>query len=183
MAQEDFAQLMQLDGLYYAGRWEYYREVVALIRGEVVAKVLELGPSVMPVVKDADVMVKPENDTWRRPAVRAPREYLHDATVTPWPIGDREYDLFVALQVWEHLAGKQREAFAEVKRIARMAILSFPYLWDCPKDNRNYPEHHMIDERIIADWTLDLEPVQVIRIPRTGERVSKGPRIIYFWRF
>lgn len=41
----------------------------------------------------------------------------------------------------------------------------------------------MIDERIIADWTLHIEPEKVIHIPRTGERVSKGPRIIYFWRF
>ena len=118
-----------------------------------------------------------------RPLAIAPKEYLHDATKIPWPIIDKEYDMFIALQVWEHLLGKQKEAFREVMRISRMAILSFPYMWDCPKDNANYPEHHMIDEKIIADWTLNIEPIKVVKILRTGERVSKGPRIIYFWKF
>ena len=40
-----------------------------------------------------------------------------------------------------------------------------------------------IDEKIISEWTLGIEPVKVIKIPRTGDRVSKGPRIIYFWKF
>jgi hypothetical protein len=30
---------------------------------------------------------------------------------------------------------------------------------------------------------LNVEPIKIIKIPRTGDRVSKGPRIIYFWKF
>lgn len=185
MTYQDFEGLLNGSaGVYYQGRWAYFSKVTEIISEQNdINKVLELGPSFMPVVKDCDIMVKPGTDNWGRPITEAPKEYNHDATVMPWPIIDKEYDMFVALQVWEHLAGKQKEAFSEVMRISKMAVLSFPYMWDCPINNANYPEHHMIDEKIIADWTLNIEPVKVIKIPRTGERVSKGPRIIYFWKF
>lgn len=60
--------------------------------------------------------------------------YLHDATITPCPIEDKAYDLLIALQVWEHLEGKQQDVFKEVMRVSKMAILSFPYKWktSCP---------------------------------------------------
>jgi hypothetical protein len=185
MNYEDFQELLNSErGSYYEGRWAYFNEVINIIQEEEdIKKVLELGPSFQTIVKNCDIMVKPENDVWGRPQKHISMEYEHDATETPWPIKDKEYDLFIALQVWEHLGDKQEEAFKEVMRTSKMAILSFPYLWDCPKDNANYPEHHMIDEKIIAQWTLNVEPVKVIKIPRTGDRVSKGPRIIYFWKF
>lgn len=185
MTHEDFDILLNgPKGKYYEGRWAYFSEVINLIKNEQsISKVLELGPAFQAIVKDCDIMVKPENDVWGRPEKDVATEYQHDATLAPWPIDDKKYDLFIALQVWEHLSGKQQDAFKEVMRTSKMAILSFPYMWDCPKDNANYPEHHMIDEKIIAEWTLNIEPVKVIKIPRTGDRVSKGPRIIYFWKF
>lgn len=128
-------------------------------------------------------MIKSEIDVWGRPEKYINKEFKHDATVVPWPIDDKAYDLFIALQVWEHLEGKQKEVFEEVMRTSKAAILSLPYMWDCPKDNANYPEHHMIDEKIISEWTLNVKPKKIIKIPRTGDRVSKGPRIIYFWKF
>ena len=185
MTYQDFEELLKSPaGSYYEGRWTYFSEVIDIIKDQDdVNKVLEIGPSFLPVVKDCDIMIKPGADAWGRPAIKAPNEYIHDATIVPWPIKEKEYDVFIALQVWEHLEGKQKEAFNEVMRVSKMAVLSFPYMWDCPKDNANYPEHYMIDEKIIADWTLGVEPQKVIIIPRTGEKVSKGPRIIYFWRF
>ena len=71
----------------------------------------------------------------------------------PWPINDKQYDLFIALQVWEHLGNKQSRAFREAIRISKAVILSFPYKWNCPKNNANYPEHHEVDEELIGDWT------------------------------
>ena len=185
MTYQDFETLLKGSaGAYYTGRWAYFNDVIQIIESQKdIKKVLELGPSFMPVVKDCDIMLKPEADAWGRPTVKSKKEYYHDATMIPWPVEDKEYDVFIALQVWEHLVGKQKEAFKEVMRTSKKAILSFPYLWDCPKDNANYPEHHMIDEKIISEWTLGIEPEKVIRIPRTGEKVSKGPRIIYFWKF
>jgi len=185
MNYSDFEELLNSSrGNYYEGRWAYFSEVINIIKeNEDINSVLELGPSFQTIVKNCDIMVKPENDVWGRPEKFIAKQYEHDATIVPWPLEDKKYDLFIALQVWEHLEGKQREAFKEVMRTSRMAILSFPYMWDCPKDNANYPEHHMIDEKIISEWTLNIEPVKTIKIPRTGDKVSKGPRIIYFWKF
>ena len=146
------------------------------------SSVLELGPSLFTVVKHADIMRKPEIDIWGVPAVIEAKEYLHDATITPWPV-DEKYDLFIALQVFEHLVDSQARAFQEVKRIAKYAILSLPYKWDCPKDNANYPEHHMIDENTILEWTNGEAPEKWVYIERTGEKVSKGERIIGLWKF
>jgi len=185
MTYSDFHELLNSSrGSYYEGRWAYFSQVINIIQeNKEIKKVLEMGPSIQTIVKNCDIMVKPENDVWGRPQRYVAEEYIHDATIIPWPIKDKEYDLFIALQVWEHLVGKQKEAFREVIRTSKMAILSFPYMWECPKDNANYPEHHMIDERIISEWTLNEEPAKIIKIPRTGDKVSKGPRIIYFWKF
>ena len=62
-------------------------------------------------------------------------------------------------------------------------VLSFPNMWECPRDNANYPGHHQIDEDLIADRTLNVAPKEIIKIARTGPEVSKGPRILYFWEF
>lgn len=185
ISYSDFEELLSSSlGKYYEGRWAYFSEVINIIHeNEGIRKVLELGPSFQTIVKNCDIMVKPGNDAWGRPQKYVEKEYEHDATVVPWPIKDKEYDLFIALQVWEHLEGKQKETFKEVMRTCKMAILSFPYMWDCPKDNANYPEHHLINEEIISEWTLNIKPIKVVQIPRTGDRVSKGPRIIYFWKF
>jgi hypothetical protein len=184
MSFADYQDLLQSDrGEYYAGRWEYYKVVIDLVQRRNPASVLELGPGQRAIVKGCDVMVTPEDDAWGRPSAQVGRVYFHDATEKPWPVADKQYDLFIALQVWEHLSNKQCRAFREAMRISKAAILSFPYLWDCPKDNANYPEHHHIDEELIADWTLNVPPKEVVKIARTGEKVSKGPRIIYYWEF
>lgn len=184
MTHEDYRQLLGGElGHYYRGRWEYFKEVIEIIQGQEVDSVLEIGPGQEVIVKDCDIMVKPEDDMWGQPKENYSKIYKHNATEKPWPIKDKQYDLLVALQVWEHLDNKQSRAFREVMRVARMAILSFPYMWDCPKDSRNYPAHHLIDEELIGDWTLNIQPEKIIKIPRTGPEVSKGPRLIYFWKF
>ncbi|MCL1951346.1 MAG: hypothetical protein FWF60_00815 [Oscillospiraceae bacterium] len=179
---DDFTALSRPNEPYYAGRWAYFREVIRMV-GEIGPRsVLELGPALFTVVKGSDIMRKPEIDVWGAPANVKSIEYLHDATVTPWPV-HRKYDLFIALQVFEHLVGCQAQAFQEVRRIALHAILSLPYKWDCPVDNANYPEHHRIDESTILGWTNGEAPQRWVYIERTGEQVSKGERIIGLWEF
>ena len=179
---QDFLELGRSREEYYAGRWAYFQEVIKLV-GEIGPQsVLELGPALFTVVKGCDIMRKPEVDIWGVPANVRATEYLHDATVTPWPVR-KKYDLFIALQVFEHLVDRQARAFQEVKRIAKYAILSLPYKWDCPVDNANYPEHHMIDESTILGWTRGEAPKKWIYIERTGEKVSKGERVIGVWEF
>lgn len=182
ISYQDFIELSRPKEEYYAGRWAYLQEVIKLV-GEIAPRsVLELGPALFTVVKNSDIMRKPEIDKWGMPAHIDSMEYLHDATKTPWPV-IKKYDLFIALQVFEHLTGCQAQAFKEVKRIARYAILSLPYRWDCPRDNPNYPEHHMIDESTILEWTKGEVPQKWIYIERTGAKISKGERIIGVWEF
>ena len=170
-------------GTYYTGRWDYFKVVIDIVNRLKPQSVLELGPGQHTIVKLCDVMLKPQDDAWGRPLNPTSQVILHNATEKPWPVADKQYDLFIALQVWEHLDNKQSRAFREVMRVSRAAILSFPYLWDVPTESRNYPAHHLVDEELIGDWTLQAPPEQVVKIPRTGPEVSKGPRIIYFWQF
>jgi len=179
---QDFIDLSRPREEYYAGRWAYFREVIKMVEEIDPRSVLELGPALFTIVKNSDIMRKPEIDVWGAPADVQAMEYLHDATITPWPVC-KKYDLFIALQVFEHLTGRQAQAFQEVKRIARYAILSLPYKWDCPVDNANYPEHHMIDESTILGWTNGEAPQKWVYIERTGKKVSKGERIIGLWKF
>ena len=180
---EDFIKLLETNQ-YYIGRWAYFEEVISIVHEIQPQSVLELGPSLFTVVNDSDFMYKPEIDSWGIPEENSKvNKYAHDATMFPWPIKDKQYDLFIALQVFEHLNDKQCEAFQEAKRISSAIILSLPYKWNCPKDNPHYPEHHMIDEDTIIKWSGGLKPQKTVHIPRTGDRISKEPRIICFWQF
>jgi len=184
MTYSDYKKLLRGPlGRYYKGRWKYLKEVISIINGTRPKSVLEIGPAQESVVTGCDIMMKPEDDMWGRPRIKAPKEYLHDATEKPWPIKDKQYDLVIALQVWEHLDHKQTLAFRELVRVAKMAILSLPYKWKCPKNSSNYPAHHLIDEELIGDWTLNVKPQKIIKIARSGPALDKGPRIIYFWNF
>jgi len=178
----DFIELGKPKEDYYVGRWLYINEVIKLIQEIKPESTLELGPALFTVVKNSDIMRKEQIDKWGIPKIIT-KEYLHDATIIPWPIKDKKYDLFIALQVFEHLVNRQAQAFNEVKRIAKYAILSLPYKWNVPEDNANYPEHHMIDEETILSWTKGIQPLKWIYIERTGVQISKGERIIGIWKF
>ena len=114
MQYSDFQKLLNEDqGDYFVGRWEYFRVVIDIVHSLNPSSVLELGPGKHTIVKECDVMLKPEDDRWGRPVNPVHKFYLHDATEKPWPIPDKKYDLFIALQVWEHLSNKQSRAFRD----------------------------------------------------------------------
>ncbi|MDP8262340.1 MAG: hypothetical protein P9M13_03450 [Candidatus Ancaeobacter aquaticus] len=146
---------------YYKGRWRYIKYVLGIISEVNPESVLELGPHHIPLVKGSDTMNI--DDCHIKPT------FMHDARITPWPVEDNAYDMFIALQVWEHLGDKQAEAFQEVMRIARSAILSFPYKRCCPRNC-----HHNVDEKIISKWTCHKKPEKII---------NTGLEIIYFFTF
>lgn len=184
MTKKDFDLLMQSQMAdYYKDRWAYFKEVIAIIKIIKPENALELGPAKHTIIKNCDIMVHQKDDSWGKPVNKVNKIFYHNATIKPWPVNDKSYDVFIALQVWEHLDNKQARAFREVMRISRSAILSFPFNWNCPEDNPNYPEHHMIDKELIGDWTLNIEPKKIIQVERTGTKVSKGPRLIYYWEF
>lgn len=183
MTYEEFIRITELPyGGYYTGRWAYISEVISMIEEIQPKSILELGPSKHPIAKGSDIMIKKGGDKWSEPDDWAGFKYYHDAVVKPWPVMDKAYDLFLGLQVWEHLDNKQALAFREAVRVSKNIILSLPYKWDCLDEAEQYRSHHMIDEEVINDWTMGIKPDRIIRIPRTGERTSKGPRIIYLWK-
>jgi hypothetical protein len=156
---------------YYQNRWGYMStallEAARLIETDDIKTALELGAPVRPILVGAHVMDKtkrPEYDD-SIPAV------THDATVMPWPVGDKQFDLFLALQVFEHLKDRQHEAFMEVRRIARHAILSLPIDW-VMDDPRNC--HHMISDERALSWFAPVLPTRRIEHV-TGRR----KRVIY----
>lgn len=96
---------------------------------------------------------------------------MYDLNVVPYggiKFSNKTFDAFVALQVWEHL-DNQSAAFQEVMRIAKSAILSFPYKWTWG-DSR----HKGITAKKIEQWTCGVVP-ESIRII--------NHRAIYTWRF
>jgi len=87
----------------------------------------------------------------------------------PFPVADKAFDLFIALQVWEHLEGRQVAAFAEVRRIAGAAVLSVPYCWTA-----GGPEHEGIDMPRIVEWAGGVKPCAVSVVTS---------RAVCLWRF
>ena len=157
---QDVLMLGEGDPYYDIRRWEYYKEAIKLAGNTVGNSILEVGPYRRPLFSGSDIL-----DCW----AGANPTYLHDASVTPWPIAGRRYDLLVALQVWEHLGSSQASAFEEVMRVSKRAVLSFPYMWECPGD-----VHHGIGYDKIEEWTQGF---------KHSERRHVGSRVVYLFQF
>lgn len=144
---------------YYRARTVYMRAAGdladELIDRDGLMTALELGPHLRPLIVGADVMdlrLSPDLQT-------TGRQVAADATKAPWPFADKAYDLFVALQVFEHLGTSQRDAFREVRRVARHAILSLPIDWEM--DNPNNCHHQLRHEQVLA-WVAPVLPTRVV---------------------
>lgn len=144
---------------YYRPRWPYMSVAAAqaadLIGRRHLRSALELGPHIRPLVVGADVMVLEAHEEMQAEG----SVLVHDATAIPWPVADGAYDLFVALQVFEHLGTSQPAAFAEVCRVARNAIISLPIGWVMP-DPTNC--HHGITEERVLSWFAPRVPTRTI---------------------
>jgi hypothetical protein len=144
---------------YHRGRWKYtaiaLEQASNLIRDRGLRNALELGVPVRPIIVGADAM-----DYRVRPQLQADVPMtIHDATDIPWPFGDKQYDLFVALQVFEHLSGHQPEAFLEVRRVARHAIISLPIDW-LTSDPTNI--HNQISRERVLSWFAPVVPTRIL---------------------
>jgi len=168
ITKEEFDKLAE-EYRYWRERWSYIGVVANILEQESFDTVLEMGNKGVPIVKGSDSM---DIEAYEG------LTYLHDAKITPWPLKDKEYDVFIALQVWEHLRDKQEDAFKEVIRCSKIAILSFPYKWNCPND----PMHHNIDENRIKKWTLGIKPTEIIPVITSNSENSRN-RIIYVFKF
>ncbi len=148
------------DDPYYNGRWGYYEKAIEILKYIKFDSALELGPNKLPLIVGSETI---DISSGVNPT------YLHDAHVIPWPV--KKYDIFIGLQVLEHLKVKQA-VFLEIMRISDSAIISLPYNW---KDS--YPSHNGIDLDIINHWTLGIAPKSYII---TGIAMQ---RIVLYYEF
>ena len=86
LSYDDYKKLLEgPHAAYYRGRWAYYKEVIDIISGLEIENVIELGPGYLPIVKNADLMLSPDEDQFGRPERAAGKVIVHDATTRPWP--------------------------------------------------------------------------------------------------
>jgi SAM-dependent methyltransferase len=156
---------------YYRSRWDYLssagRIANALIARHGLRTALELGPHLRPVIVGSDAMDRLSQAELQSEG----RVFVHDATTIPWPFDDKQYDVFVALQVFEHLGDQQAAVFREVRRIAKHAEISVPIDW-VMDDPLNC--HHRISNEMALSWFAPVVPTR-IAVGNGGRRT----RLIY----
>lgn len=112
-----------------AVRWDYHARVVNLIKAlniSVPTSVLEMGTMGVNCVKNGHTIDYAER--WDFPGKQP--NYLHDARILPWPIEAKQYELFIALRVFQHLVPVQRDCVLEAMRIAKKIIILVPNHYD-----------------------------------------------------
>lgn len=156
---------------YYKGRRRYISAAATaaddLIGRYGLSTALELGPHLRPLIVGADVMDRNQPED----LIDAGTVVVHNAINAPWPFEDGAYDLFVALQVFEHIVGGQEIAFREVRRVAKHAVISLPIDW-VMQDPTNC--HHMISNERALSWFAPVEPTRIL----VGNE-APGKRLIY----
>jgi len=162
---KDFKKVQGQNPSYWKEkRWVYHMVVMDLLKRipDEIKSSLELGSSSFKLIKKSLTLGN-----------RGKVDIKHDLKVVPLPFSNKEFDVAIALQVWEHIAKDnpvmQRRAFKELMRISNHVILSFPYLW---KDVEKSNCHYMIDKDKIASWTCGIAPKEVVQVDN---------RIIYYW--
>jgi hypothetical protein len=166
----DFQKVQRKNPRYWNdNRWQYSSIVLDMIKKmpQTIQTSLEIGSYDFKLIRTSVVMDRSNKS-----------DIKHDATISPYPFLAKEFDLVIALQVWEHLGrdGGQQKAFKELQRISKGAVLSFPYLCKM-KDINNC--HHMVDKKTIAQWTCNIKPVEIVEVKaNNGYR-----RLVYQWRF
>jgi len=147
-------------------RWQYMSYVIDILK-EICpddSKLIEAGTSGMPLSDKSYLFEFPKHNLDIFPYMTCGSESGDLCGTIP----NKHFDCFVALQVWEHL-DNQPAAFQEVMRIAKSAVLSFPYKWTWG-DAR----HKGIDGKKIEKWTCGVVPESIKII---------NHRAVYYWRF
>ena len=143
------------------GRWRYMDRVIRMLRKHRPHSMLELGAKGIPLSPVSDTM-----DIEDCPGLT----YLHDADKFPWPVKDRQYEGFMALQVLEHLRDKE-SAMRESFRVSGTVVWSVPYMW--PKHRG---DHAGIGIPQMVAWAGGLQPAETKIVG------LRNRRLICVWR-
>ena len=129
----------------WEGRWRYMYSVIKELKVLNPETILELGAYKINLTNISDNMDLMEN--YIDPENLNNKKFIHPAENLPWDIPDKYYDVFVGLQVFEHIGNNdQSKVFDEIMRTSKNAILSFPYAWNSPNDQM----HHNITIETIS---------------------------------
>lgn len=112
-------------------RWDYHYRVIELVKSIGVnqySKVLEMGTMGVSCVKNSHTIDYLER--WDFEGKNP--NYPHDARRIPWPISDKQYEVFIALRVFQHLTPVQPQAVLEAFRIAKKVIMVIPEIYTNP---------------------------------------------------
>ena len=107
-------------------RWEYHAKAIGLLEPIDYNTVLEAGTMGVRLCDCSDTIEYdiPELkfDLYFEPT------YNHDLKSLPWCVGDKQYDVFIALRVFHHnkLRDKPQEYLKEMKRISNHILLALP---------------------------------------------------------
>lgn len=129
-------------------RWDYMKIVIDEVKKYNPKKMLEVGSKGIPLSYDSDLLSLEKDDLVNK------KGKIHDLNVFPFPYESKQFDFFIALQVWEHLQ-KQKKSFKEARRISKNIVLSIPYHWTHVDENDC---HYNIGDETMLKWTNGLEP-------------------------
>jgi len=138
----------------YKDRWVYMQEVISELKLINPKSSVEIGTMGISLIETSDCI---DYEIANVDKDGSGKKIIFDARKTPYPIDNKQYDVFIALQVLEHLSPNQSNVFSEIKRISNYAIITLPYLWNCPEDI----EHHNIGMEKICQWTNFENPYKV----------------------
>lgn len=138
-------------------RFKYIKIAINVLKQYKPTSILEIGPG--PNVRIADGATTVDIDPANNPDI------VKDITQIPWNLG--VYDCVVALQVFEHLKGKQKTVFKEAYNTARKClIISIPYKW-----TKGYEGHIGLDDTTMLSWS---------NLP-WDNAITVGCRRLYIW--
>lgn len=158
--EEDYLDAVAKDP-YFKNRWSYFEPIYGLLAEMDPYSMLEAGANNYPLYTDStSVGLAPSEHT----------DVVADITKT-LPFRDKEFDVYMALQVWEHLEGGQREAFSEARRVSLRVVLSFPYRWENSEDTT----HYNLDDTVFESWVG--KPSRRIMIPSK----TRHCRVVYIF--
>lgn len=106
-------------------RWEYHKLISDLVAELNPLNILEAGTMGVKISSKSDTLEYDVQDVWKVKKKLKPT-YYHDLTNIPYPIVDRQYDLFIAIRVYQHLQGDLKTYFKELIRISNQVILGLP---------------------------------------------------------